>query len=322
MTKVSVIIPVYGVEKYIERCARSLFEQTIDDIEYLFIDDCTPDKSIEVLLRVLEDYPQRKQQVIIYRMERNSGQAAVRTWGMKNATGDFIIHCDSDDWLEKDAYRLMYEEAIEEESDLVVCDFKMTDGNIVYREFKGCSATAKEAFLHHLLRMDDAWSLCNKLFRRQVCFGNGLIYPKGNLGEDMVMCIQLLLNAEKISYIPKSLYNYYYNPESITHTSSEEKKLASFMQNKDNAEILFDVLRKYDAYELYERDIVQLKWQIKKLLWSGVFDEKKFKLWKQTYPEINFKIFFSSNIPVKEKIRLLLLSNYLGVRMFRFVSSL
>ena len=81
MPKVSVIIPVYGVEKYIERCARSLFEQTLDDIEYLFIDDCTPDKSVDILKHVLEEYPQRKSQVVIHRMEKNSGQAAVRKWG-------------------------------------------------------------------------------------------------------------------------------------------------------------------------------------------------------------------------------------------------
>lgn len=70
MPKVSVIIPVYGVEKYIERCARSLFEQTLDDIEYLFIGDCTPDRSIDILKTVLDEYPQRKSQVIIRQMKK------------------------------------------------------------------------------------------------------------------------------------------------------------------------------------------------------------------------------------------------------------
>ena len=123
MPKVSIIVPVYGVEKYIERCARSLFEQTLDDIEYLFIDDCTPDKSIEILKNVLKDYPQRKDQVIIHRMEKNSGQAAVRKWGMIKATGDYTIHCDSDDWVDVTMYEKMYNKAIEEKSDLVICDF-------------------------------------------------------------------------------------------------------------------------------------------------------------------------------------------------------
>ena len=95
MPKVSVIIPIYGVEKYIERCVRSLFEQTLDDIEYLFIDDCSPDGSVRIIMRILDEYPNRKEQVIIHRMEQNSGQAKVREWGMKNATGDYVIHCDS-----------------------------------------------------------------------------------------------------------------------------------------------------------------------------------------------------------------------------------
>lgn len=85
MPKVSIIVPVYGVEKYIERCCRSLFEQTLDDIEYLFIDDCSPDRSIEILKKVLDEYPHRKNQVHIHRMGKNSGQAAVRKWGMRGS---------------------------------------------------------------------------------------------------------------------------------------------------------------------------------------------------------------------------------------------
>ena len=97
MPKVSVVIPVYGVEKYIERCARTLFEQTIDDIEYIFVNDCTKDRSIEILEQVIKDYPQRKGQIRIENMLTNSGQAAVRRCGIELATGEYIIHCDSDD---------------------------------------------------------------------------------------------------------------------------------------------------------------------------------------------------------------------------------
>ena len=134
MPKVSIIVPVYGVEKYIERCARSLFEQTLDDIEYLFIDDCTPDKSVEILKRVLEEYPHRKSQVVIHRMEQNSGQAKVREWGMRNATGEYLIHCDSDDWVDMDMYRIMYEEAKRTDADIVMCGYKATDGVRVFNE--------------------------------------------------------------------------------------------------------------------------------------------------------------------------------------------
>lgn len=128
MPKVSVIIPIYGVQKYIERCVRSLFEQTLDDIEYLFIDDCSPDGSVRIIMRILDEYPNRKEQVIIHRMEQNSGQAKVREWGMKNATGDYVIHCDSDDWTDLMMYESMYQKALEEDADVVVCDYYKSDG--------------------------------------------------------------------------------------------------------------------------------------------------------------------------------------------------
>lgn len=76
--KVSIIVPIYRVEEYIERCAESLFAQTFDDIEYIFVDDCSPDKSVEILQRTLEKYPHRKRLTRIERLSSNSGQAAVR----------------------------------------------------------------------------------------------------------------------------------------------------------------------------------------------------------------------------------------------------
>ena len=97
MIKVSVIIPVYGVEKYIEKCAHSLFRQSLDEIEYLFIDDCTPDNSIAIVKKVLESYPNRRGQVVFHKMATNSGQAKVREWGILNAKGEYIANCDSDD---------------------------------------------------------------------------------------------------------------------------------------------------------------------------------------------------------------------------------
>lgn len=164
--KVSIIIPVYGVEKYIERCIRSLFEQTLRDIEYIFIDDCTPDKSVEILKRVLEEYPQRKSQVVIHRMEKNSGQAAVRKWGMLNATGEYVIHCDSDDWVDVHMYEEMYNKAIEEDADVVVCDFCSTDcENEQYS--KGLISKERENVIVDVLLWRIAGCLWNKLVRRK-----------------------------------------------------------------------------------------------------------------------------------------------------------
>ena len=82
MPKVSIIVPIYNVQSYIERCARSLFSQTLDELEYIFVNDCTPDSSITILNHVLQDYPHRKSQVKIINRIQNGGQAAARTDGM------------------------------------------------------------------------------------------------------------------------------------------------------------------------------------------------------------------------------------------------
>lgn len=122
MPKVSVVIPVYGVEKYIERCARSLFEQTLDDIEYIFVNDCTKDRSIDILNEVINDYPARKQQIRIVHHEKNKGLPFARQSGWQVATGEYVANCDSDDWVDLNLYEMMYKEAIEKNADIVVSD--------------------------------------------------------------------------------------------------------------------------------------------------------------------------------------------------------
>ena len=185
MTKVSVIVPVYRVEKYIERCAKSLFEQSLDDIEYLFVDDCTPDDSINILRQVLEAFPQRKAQVIIHKMTQNSGQAAVRKWGMLNATGEYIIHCDSDDWVDTDMYRYMYEKAITEDADIVSCNY--------YKVEDSCF---KEVVVPHFdgLLTGPLW---NRLVRRRLYVENPFVFPVANKAEDGAIMVQLSFFANK-----------------------------------------------------------------------------------------------------------------------------
>ena len=141
MPKISVIVPVYGVERYMERCARSLFEQTLDDIEFIFVDDCSPDRSLDILNEVLEEYVDRQLQTQIVRLDQNGGLPNARKVGLRLATGNYIIHCDSDDWVERDMYRAMYEKAIKTNADMVVCDFMVTDGDSFNERKEACHTT-------------------------------------------------------------------------------------------------------------------------------------------------------------------------------------
>ncbi len=300
MPKVSVIIPVYGVEQYIERCARSLFAQTLDDIEYLFVDDCTPDNSIVILQQVLNEYPWRKEQVVIHRMEKNRGQAAVRTWGIKHSTGDFITHCDSDDWVELDAYRLMYEKAIEEDADVVVCDFARTDGTKINRIEKGCSSTIKDIFIK-MLFLSDSWSLCNKLFRRTVCFKEDFVFPKGNMGEDMVICFQQVMNANKVLYLNKPFYNYYHNPTSITRAIDINKIYRNVLQLIENIKIVLNLFKEHKLANKYQGELTFLKYHAKLNAEPLCIEPAYHKFWCNIFPEINRKVLFM-DISFKGKI--------------------
>lgn len=304
MPKVSVIVPVYGVEKYIERCARNLFEQTLDDIEYLFINDCSPDRSIEILQQVLEEYPQRKPQVIIHRMPSNSGQAAVRNWGMQNATGEFIIHCDSDDFVDVNIYKMMYECACRESADIVVCDYYYY--NDKHKTFIcGCNNGDKQEFFKNLLLQKESCVLWNKLIRKSVCCKD-LIWAKGNMGEDMLLCLQFVNNSTKIFHVPIPLYYYLENPLSISRKMSENAILNRFNQSIKNAECLILFFKKADLYFKYQDALDYILFQKKNLLRPLIGIPKYYKLWFNTYSELNKSIFLNREVSASQKIKHLL----------------
>lgn len=306
MSKVSVIIPVYGVEKYIERCARSLFEQTLDDIEYLFIDDCTPDNSIGILTNVLEEYPNRKSQVIIHRMEKNSGQAAVREWGLRNATGEFIIHCDSDDWVDTDMYRKMYDKAIQDNADYVICDYAVSDGIKILNKVKGCHTTSKELLIQNFICLKDAVPLWNKLIKRNI-IEKEIIPTKYNVGEDYLQSINFLLNSSNISYVPQSFYNYFININSITNEANKDKRIKNLYHNKANLDILISIFERKDLYRKYEDCFVAAKWHVKEKIEFSLSHKKECLEWHNIYPEIHRKILFNPFLSFKKKIKFILI---------------
>lgn len=299
MPKVSVIVPVYGVEKYIERCARSLFEQTLDDIEYLFIDDCTPDRSIEILQQVLEEYPQRKPQVIIHRMEKNSGQAAVRKWGMQNATGEYVIHCDSDDWVDADMYRAMYEKAKEDDTDLVICNYFVHDGTRLLKTMYVCNNSIADGFRNNFLLHESNWALWNKLFRRT---SNDIIYPKGNMGEDIAICAQLILQCKKIAYVDNPFYYYYKNSDSISHNLTTDKILCNFNAIKDNTDIVLNVYSQIDNKRI-KSGLLYIQYIVKVHLFPIIHRKEYRRLFLNTYPNLFSKMLFSLDIPCECKLK-------------------
>ena len=120
MPKVSVYIPVYKAGPFMEKCCRTLFEQTLTDLEYVFVDDCTPDDSMEILKQVLDQYPHRKNGVKILRNETNLGVAKTIKKAIEACTGEYLIRCDPDDYVATDLYEKMLQKAQTDNADLVV----------------------------------------------------------------------------------------------------------------------------------------------------------------------------------------------------------
>ena len=121
---VSVIIPIYKVESFIVRCVESLFNQSLSEgVEFIFVNDATPDRSVELLQEQLGFFPSRKEQVILLEHAENKGLPAARNTGLSVAKGEYVFHCDSDDFLEADGLEKMYKAAKEQEADIVWCDW-------------------------------------------------------------------------------------------------------------------------------------------------------------------------------------------------------
>jgi len=315
--KVSVIIPVYGVEQYIERCARSLFEQTLDSIEYIFVNDCTPDNSMEVLHRVAKDYPNRIEHIKVIDFEENKGSAIARVSAMKKASGIFITYCDSDDWVDHETYKTMYDKAIDDGADIVVCDYYNTDGK-EKQQLQCMLNTDRKMFIADMLYHRVSWSLCNKLFRRSL-LDHPITYPTQSMGEDSAITLQLAYYSKKTTYVARPLYNYYQNEHSIVHSKSEDAVYTKFLQAIDNTTIIENFYREKDIYTEVKGGLAYLKHYTKSLLLPVIKNKTYARVWKQTFRHIEQEVLMDGNNSLSVRIKCLLILLKLYPRVTNFL---
>lgn len=240
MSKVSVIVPIYGVAKYIEKCARSLFEQTLDDIEYIFVNDCTNDNSIEILQEIIKDYPDRKEQIQIVHHEKNKGLPFARKTGLQYATGEYVIQCDSDDWVDKHAYKKIYEEATQNDVDILFFDYWMANDSDIRPFHKKIPINNKTLLLSLMFTgYTDASPVWSALVKNNI-IKKRILHPQYNQMEDKVLMFQFIYYAQKMSTLSDCLYYYRYNPLSIGRIQGHEYEIKRWEQRKANYELLFE----------------------------------------------------------------------------------
>lgn len=287
MSKVTIAVPVYGVERYIERCARSLFEQTCQDVEYLFLDDCTPDKSIEVLKRVMEDYPERKQHVRIIRHEKNRGLGAARNTAVENCQTEFIMHVDSDDYIDTNLVEECMKQQQRGNYDIVVFDMTkhLCNKTVIWRnaDFADADDLLKKMVAGHVKH-----TAHGKLIRTRLYIDNNIHVAEGiNQAEDLMVAPKLAFYAKRVSQIHLPAYHYDMTNQSSCNNRFSRKKCEDqqrvfddlFAFFKNDVEIL-DILKRKHIYTL--------NYQVKNSLRTGDMEYYKMLLQKLKSTDVDF----------------------------------
>lgn len=282
---VSVIVPVYNVNEYISRCAKSLFEQTLKNLEILFIDDCSPDNSIEIVNKLLESYPDRKNLTRIIRMSQNVGLAGVRSRGIIEAKGDYIIHCDGDDWVDSNLYETLYCEAIKNEADIVVCDEVWEYGEYNVLKPTGFFHENGKTIMQNWYRNTIGLFCHNKLVKKSIYTKNNILPWQGlNMWEDNGLFARLFYHADKVIQV-KDGPLYHYNRANVNAmTSGYGFKQAEQMINvARNLEEFFEA--KPDADD-FKKTVDAFKYLARiNLIKDSIYYFKRFK---RTFPECKY----------------------------------
>lgn len=307
--KVSMLIPIYGVEKFIERCAISLFEQTYQNIEYIFVNDCTKDNSINVLERVINRYPNRKPFVRIINHTQNKGLAGARNTAVANATGEFIMHVDSDDYVDKEIVRKAIDKQLQFDADIVIIDFKKAYPGF-YKITKHASFNNSEEYCLAVLARNNSNSIWAKLIRRSLYVDNGIKCKQGcNQGEDYQVVPILLYYAKKIVNLTEPLYYYDCSNEGAYSNSFTISKHAQNWESMNMIQSFFD--HKESAYR-YAVDCGRLLQITDDLIISAKTDGAVSKCYYE-YARTQLKCIAPGckrNVTLGKKIVLSLSSNY------------
>lgn len=227
--KISLIVPIYGVEKYIGKFAESALEQTYQDIQFIFVNDGTKDRSMEILNGLIDGkYSHLRERILIIDKE-NGGLPSARKAGLEAAEGEYILFADSDDWLETDAVEKVMSKAEETDADIVYFDIVKEYGHkkSIKRE-REYTAASKEDFIVNIFNYKSHGYTVTKCFRRRIYDENVIWFPPLGMHEDIYLMSQIIFYAESIVHLPEVLYHYRKdNPGSFCSQDRKKRHIAS-----------------------------------------------------------------------------------------------
>ncbi|MBE3605370.1 glycosyltransferase family 2 protein [Campylobacter sp. RM13119] len=247
---VSIIVPVYNTGKYIEKCAITLFEQDFDNIEYIFINDCSTDNSMEILKTVIERYPNIRNDIKIDNNNKNIGPSFTRKRGLNISSGKYILFVDSDDWIDTDAISSLINEVKKSDADIVCYDYaKEFKNKSIIKSFFYTKDHPKSnlEFLKAILSHEISVSMCDKLINKELY--KDVKFPHFSHCEDSFINLQIFYKVKKITYIARPFYHYRTNHDSLSNNFSNNQKVlddfASFSKAVRNFLIQKDLFKDY-----------------------------------------------------------------------------
>lgn len=291
MNKISVIIPVYNDEAHVGRSVESVCAQTIaSQLEIIIVDDGSPDNSVATARGVLERHSMLNQAKLLL-LKANHGVANARKAALESATGEYVMFCDSDDWMEPRMCEMMLSKAETEGCDMVVCDYNSVCGDKV----EAIGPCFKENFLQQLILCRVTGSLWNKLVRASILRRADFIYPDHDFSEDHAYCIQLAIFADKIGYVQMPLYNYVKRQDSLVRSQEPARIRKRYDDDLANVAVEMSALEKAGLTEKFREEIVVRKLQTKNTY------RQDGTLWKKAFPELDCQIFRSRFVSFRSK---------------------
>lgn len=269
MTKVSVILPVYGVAQYIEKCAQSLLDQTLQEMEFIFVDDHGPDNSIDLVKQLISGHP-REEQFVFLRPAHNMGAGMARNYAIPHAKGEYLAFVDSDDWVEPEMFEALYNEAVEQgRCDLCFCQISKdyTDGQpteiLKNPDIPSGVMTGetKRYFLTHYVSMFSTY-----IYRRELVEQGHLHFPESRSADDSFFITSALVMAQSMAHVDRPFYHYMIRPGSVTTTKDSvkyQKRLATFRS-------LMEFLKEHEVYAPWKNEVDFI--YLKKGYFSSVFN--------------------------------------------------
>ena len=241
--RISLIVPIYGVEKYIAKFAESALDQTYQDLQFIFVNDGTKDRSMEILRDLIANRYAHLQSRIVIIDKENGGLPSARKAGLDVAEGEYVLFADSDDWMETDAVEKVMAKADETHADIIYFDLIKEYGNRTsYKREREYTGATKDDFIVNMFNYKSFGYTVTKCFKRRLYTENVIYFPKLGMHEDIYLMSQIIFYAKSLVHIPEALYHYRKdNPDSFCaqdrlkrHVSSTTNLLDLYEHYRDN----------------------------------------------------------------------------------------